>query len=205
MCMYRDDIPSKHKIFLSHSGAQKDFVEQLCLDIQTHDRYPFLDIQRNSLPIGVHFPNEIFKAIRHCQVGVLILSKEFFTRTKWPMLELAALVNMKNQNAKLIIIPVFLGITHKECRKKKNHIQWLSKWKEWANLDNRIDVQEWMEALKILGPTNHISYNKVFGEIKCRKEIVQAICKWVPPETRWYDFHIQGKTRLCEVSKNNLQ
>ena len=36
-------LEPKHKVFLSHSGAQKDFVEQLCVDLQRLDRYPFID------------------------------------------------------------------------------------------------------------------------------------------------------------------
>jgi hypothetical protein len=185
-------VEPKHKIFLSHSGAQKDFVEQLCLDVEACDRYPFFDIRRNSLPIGINFPSKIFEAIRQCQVGVLILSEEFFSRTKWPMLELVAMVNSKKVNTNLIIMPVFLGITREECCKIDNHRRWLSKWQEWArtsNSNHKIDTNEWVDALKLFGSTN----------VKCRKEIVDAICEQVLPETRWDDFHVQGKARLCKV------
>lgn len=36
-----------HNIFLSHSGAQKNFVEQLCEDLQRAKQSPFFD---KSLP-----------------------------------------------------------------------------------------------------------------------------------------------------------
>jgi hypothetical protein len=109
-------LEAKHKVFLSHSGAQKNFVEQLCVDLERYDRYPFFDKRRHSLGIGQHFPKAIFQAIRQCQVGVVILSEEFFTRTKWPMLELAALVESKKQssNSELVIMPVFLGISREQ-------------------------------------------------------------------------------------------
>ncbi|KAG0620243.1 hypothetical protein M758_4G201100 [Ceratodon purpureus] len=70
-------LEHKHKIFLSHSGAQKDFVEQLCIDLEGCDRYPFFDKRQCSLPIGEEFPKLIFDAIRQCQVGVVILSEDF--------------------------------------------------------------------------------------------------------------------------------
>ncbi|KAG0601931.1 hypothetical protein M758_11G148700 [Ceratodon purpureus] len=201
-------VEPNHKIFLSHSGAQKDFVEQLCLDLEACDRNPFFDIRWDSLPIGVHFPTKFFNAIQQCQVGVLILSEEFFTRTKWPMLELVALVNSKKHNSNLVIIPVFLGISREECRQKENHDRWLSTWQEWArtsNLNHKIDTQEWIEALQLFGSTNSIAYDKALGKVKCRKEIVDAICRHVPPETRWDDSRVEGKTRICKVINQHFE
>jgi hypothetical protein len=62
-------LESKHKIFLSHSGAQKSFVADLCVDLMRHDRHPFFDRLRSSLPIGDNFPNLIFDAIEQCEVA----------------------------------------------------------------------------------------------------------------------------------------
>ena len=84
-------------MFLSHSGAQKDFVEQLCVDLQRWDRYPFFDKLRSSLPIGERFPKRIFDAIEQCPVGVVVLSEEFFM-SKWPMLELHAMVKKHKES-----------------------------------------------------------------------------------------------------------
>ena len=36
-------------------------------------------------------------------------------------------------------------------------------------------------------------------EVKYRAEIVQAICKEVPPRTRWDVSHVQGRSRLSMV------
>jgi hypothetical protein len=68
---------TKHKIFLSHSGAQKNFVADLYADLMRCDRHPFFDRSRSSLPIGDKFPNLIFEAIEQCEVGVVVLFEEF--------------------------------------------------------------------------------------------------------------------------------
>jgi hypothetical protein len=199
--MCRDDnlLEPKHSIFLSHSGAQKSFVDQLCLDIERHDRYPFFDKCQNSLPIGCNFPDLIFQAINQCQVALVVLSEDFFSRIKWPLLELAALVKRKTHDPKLIIMPVFLGLTHEQCRLKLNHDRWMRVWQDWAVADSRIDLREWQEALKVLGYTNGISLSEVSDEVKCRRKIVEAVCKEVPPRTRWDDSHVQGRSRLSMV------
>jgi hypothetical protein len=197
---YRDHqtLEPRCMVFLSHSGIQKGFVEQLCLDIQRCDRVPFFDKQRESLPIGEHFPKLIFQAIQQCQVGVVVISEDFFSRSKWPMLELVAMVKKKMQNPNFKIIPVFLGISHTQCQDKTSHNRWLAKWHTWVQHDNRIDLQEWKKALEVFRSTNGISYNEL-GEVKCREEIVEAICKLVPPETKWDDSHVQGRIRFCKV------
>ncbi|KAG0590564.1 hypothetical protein KC19_1G109900 [Ceratodon purpureus] len=107
-------LERKHKVFLSHSGAQKAFVEHLCLELEAHCRYPFFDKRHNSLPIGENFPQHIFDAIQQCYVGVVILSEEFFT-SKWPMMELMAMVEeIGKRKSNLKIFPVFFGTTLKE-------------------------------------------------------------------------------------------
>jgi hypothetical protein len=199
MCRDENLLEPKHSIFLSHSGAQKSFVDQLCLDIERHDRYAFFDKRRDSLPIGCNFPKLIFEAINQCQVAVVVLSEEFFSRSKWPMLELAALVKRKIQDQRLTIMLVFLGLTHAQCRDKLNHERWMRIWQGWANVDSRIDLREWQVALKVFGHTNGICVNEVLDEVKCRGDIVEAVCKKVPPRTRWDDSHVQGRARLCMV------
>jgi hypothetical protein len=204
MCRDENLLDPKHSIFLSHSGAQKSFVDQLCLDIERHDRYPFFDKRRDSLSIGCNFPILIFEAIRQCQVAVVVLSEEFFSRSKWPLLELAALVKRKTWDPKLIIMPVFLGLTHVQCRQKLNHERWMRVWQGWAETDSRIDLREWQAALEVFGPTNGISLNEMQDEVKCRAEIVQAICKEVPPRTRWDVSHVQGRPHEVRFSFHNI-
>jgi len=188
----------KHKIFLSHSGAQKSFVKQLCKDIERYDRYPFFDVLRTSLSIGCDFPKAIFKAIEQCQVAVVILSEDFFSRTKWPMLELSALVKRKSRDPDLIIMPVFLALTREQCRERENHDRWFSLWQSWAKDDKRIILDDWMAVFKVFGYINSISLCG-WDEVKCREDVVDAVCKEVPPETWHDDSHVQGRSRMCKV------
>jgi hypothetical protein len=195
-------LHSKHKIFLSHSGAQKDFVEQLCVDLERCDRYPFFDKRSDSLPIGENFPQHIFDAIRQCRVGVVILSEEFFTGSKWPMIELAAMVkeaNMREFSFK--IMPMFLCISLHQFRDNCKRKEWLSYWEGLALEDKRINVQEWGDALKYLHPLNGMVYDGL-GEVKFRKAIIDEICRVVPSEMRLEDSHIQGRSRICKVRRS---
>jgi hypothetical protein len=180
-------------------------VEQLCVDLERCDRYPFFDKRHSSLPFGENFPQLIFQAIQGCQVGVVVLSQDFFIRTKWPMLELVAMAKLKQQNPNFMIIPVFLHISHTECRDEMNRSHWLSVWREWAFSDNRINLQEWKEAFELLGPTKGLAFNEGLGEVKFREEIVEAICMVVPPKNRWDDSHVQGKSRVCKVRLNDIK
>lgn len=194
------DFEPKHKVFLSHSGAQKDFVEQLCIDLERCDRYPFFDKRRSSLPVGMKFPKLLFAAIQQCEVGVVVLSEEFFSETKWPMLELVEMVrSSKRLEASIIIVPVFFGISRELCRKLESQKRWISKWKEWAETDKTIDIEEWKLALKIFGSTTSLSLKA--GEVSLRKEVVDAVCDLVLPESRWDDSNVEGKDRLCKVRK----
>ncbi|KAG0631760.1 hypothetical protein M758_1G277600 [Ceratodon purpureus] len=199
-----DAMPSKHKIFLSHSGAQKDFVEQLSVDLERWDRYPFFDKRRDSLPIGENFPHHIFEAIKQCQVGVVILSEDFFTRSKWPMIELVAMVKeAKTRGLGFKIIPVFLCVSLDKFRDLTKWKEWVSCWQEMAMKDKRVNVDEWNEALRYLQPINSMVYDGL-GEVKFRRAIVEEICKVVLPRTRLEDSHIQGRSRLCKVIQKKI-
>ncbi|KAG0600756.1 hypothetical protein M758_11G058300 [Ceratodon purpureus] len=197
-------LHSKHKIFLSHSGVQKDFVEQLCVDLERWDRYPFFDKRPDSLPIGENFPHHIFAAIKQCQVGIVILSEDFFTRSKWPMIELVAMVKeARTRVLSFKIIPVFLSISLDEFCNPTKRKEWVSCWQELAMKDKRVNVEEWEEALRYLQPVNSMVYDKL-GEVKFRRAIVEEICKVVLPRTRLEDSYIQGKSRLCKVIQEKM-
>jgi hypothetical protein len=76
-------------------------------------------------------------------------------------------------------------------------------WRSWAEKDDRIIVEDWEAVFKVFGYTNSILLNGT-DEVKCRQEIVDAICREVPPNTRWDDSHVQGRYRLYEVSANEI-
>lgn len=195
------ELEPKHKIFLSHSGSQKDFTEQLCVDLERWQYYPFFDKRSNSLPKGRKYPELIFQAAQQCEVAVLILSEEFFTRSKWPMLELEAFVDAQKENhEKLSILPVYLGISRDECTKNEaKRLEWVCVWRLWAESDTRINIEKWKDALRVLGPSNGIEYVRSLGEVLLRKEIVNAVRCLVQPENMRSVGQIEGRARICKV------
>ena len=182
---------------------QKDFVEHLCKELERHDRYPFFDKRETSLPHGEAFPNLIFDAIRQCQVGVVVLSEEFFTRTKWPMLELVAMVKEREKNGDEEscpkIIPIYYFISLQQCRDPKTHSRWVKQWEAWAKCDKRINIEEWKKVLRIFGQIKGVIKDDGMDEGKCRDRIVNVICGLVLPEIKWDDSHVEGRLRLCKV------
>lgn len=196
----RELLGTKHKVFLSYSGAQRNFTEQLCKDLEAEHYFPFFDRQSNSLPKGEKFPHLIFEAARRCHVAVLVLSNEFFTRSKWPMLELSAFVQAQNTstNNHLKILPLFLGISVKKFKQASRRNGWRRVWEKWKTTDAKnIDVEEWIKATKSVDSQNGLEYIKGDGEVKYRTKVVDAIRKLVRPDLRWDVSHVQAMPQLC--------
>jgi hypothetical protein len=199
----RDDgrevlLESKHKVFLSHSGAQKAFAEHLCVELERCFRFPFFDRRRESLPIGENFPKLIFDAIQQCLVGVVILSEEFFT-SKWPMMELVAMVEQVKKNPKFVIIPVYLRTSIKEFKEPMHRDRWRSCWHGLAlESPSRVKAENWEATLKYLNSINGLEYGGS-SEVEFQRDIVDAICRIVPADIRLEDSYIQGRSRLCQV------
>ena len=209
MSTCRDDgLKAKHKVFLSHSGSQKAFVEHLCVELEGCYRFPFFDKRRESLPIGENFPRHIFDAIGQCHVGVVILSDEFFS-SKWPMMELVAMHDrvvdeMRSGKPMLKIMPIFLCTSMKEFDDVNNRDRWVSCWQKLA-MENpwRVNVENCEAAVKYLRSINGLLYDGL-SELRFQKEIVAEICRVVPPEVKYEDSHIQGKLRLCKVGTSHV-
>jgi len=112
---------SKHKIFLSHSGVQKEFVEHLCQALEDRCHYPFFDRRLESLPKGKEFPSLILKATRQCQLLVVVVSEEYFM-SKWPMIELNAFVQVSKvlkSNVNVAILPFFYKLSIYDLKDEK--------------------------------------------------------------------------------------
>ncbi|KAG0562531.1 hypothetical protein KC19_9G153800 [Ceratodon purpureus] len=201
-------LQPKHKVFLSHSGFQKGFVEHLCVELEGCYRFPFFDKRRESLPIGEDFPRHIFDAIGQCHVGVVILSDEFIT-SKWPMMELVAmhervLDDVEKGKSNFKVIPVFFRTSPKDLNNHGKCSEWLSCWQELAKENSkRVQVGKWEAALKYLQKLNGVVYEG-YGEVKLVKEIVDEICKVVPAEIKMEDSHIQGRSRICNIIQNKI-
>ncbi|KAG0605542.1 hypothetical protein M758_9G067200 [Ceratodon purpureus] len=196
----------KHKIFLSHSGAQKNFVENLYTDLLNHHRNPFLDIW--SLPMAERFPEHIFNAAQQCRLAVVVVSEEYFT-SKWPVMELVEFVRAKKsgQNPNLKILPLFLGLSVIEFSDQTRQEGWFRKWAEWAEEDpSRISVAEWKEALKEVKAFNGIQFDQDMRKLASfQKNVVRTICKLVSPDVKWYDAHVQGSSNICKEYRKQIK
>ncbi|KAG0559594.1 hypothetical protein KC19_10G116800 [Ceratodon purpureus] len=114
------------------------------------------------------------------------------------MLELVAMVReLKSPNSRLKLIPVFYKLSREEWLDHENRSKWIAQWKEWASVDKSICIEEWKKALDALKSINSLMMRD--GEVHLHREIVDAVCKIVLPETRWDDSHVQGRSRLCEI------
>ncbi|KAG0562058.1 hypothetical protein KC19_9G114400 [Ceratodon purpureus] len=199
---------SKHKIFLSHSGAQKCFVKNLCKALEDHHRFPFLDIRLRCLPMGERFPEHIFEAAQQCSLAVVVVSEEYFT-SKWPMIELVEFVRAKKsgRNPNLKILPLFTGLTVSEFGDQTRQEVWCRKWAEWAEEDPlmRINVAEYKEALKEVKAFNGMQFDQDVRKFASyQKNVVRMICKLVSPDVKWYDSHVQGGSNICEVYSEQI-
>ena len=65
----------------------------------------FIDKDNESLPKGERSPQLIFIARRECELVVILMSDEYFTR-KWPVLELATFVEEQKVRPRLKILLV---------------------------------------------------------------------------------------------------
>ena len=194
----------KHTVFLSHSGAQKDFVEQLCVDLERVSYNPFFDRRPASLEKGATFPGPLFDAIRKCWLFVLVLSEDFFTETKWPMMELAAAVAAQSENPNLKLLPLFFKISVPEFKAEERRANWFECWTDWASKTSRIDVTKWKEALKVVEVWNGIPFTAGMGEVAYRKLIVETVCR-ICPNSVFDVSGVVGRERFCQVFMHLLR
>ncbi|KAG0567550.1 hypothetical protein KC19_7G142400 [Ceratodon purpureus] len=203
----------KHKIFLSHSGAQKYFVENLCKALEDHHRFPFLDIRPRCLPKGERFPQHIFEAAQQCSLAVVVVSEEYFS-SKWPMIELVEFVRAQKSglNPNLKILPLFKALLVSEFSDQTRQEGWFRKWAEWAEEDPfmRINVAEYKEALKEVKAFNGMQFHQDMRELASYQKMCEQIST-IQPSGRhkvrvigYYGVGGLGKTTMCKVLCNAL-
>ncbi|KAG0598294.1 hypothetical protein M758_12G062000 [Ceratodon purpureus] len=119
------------------------------------------------------------------------------------MLELNAMVKeSKKDSSRITIIPLFYLISIDEFKDIKIQNQWIVQWEKWYEEDNRIKVEEWKDALKVLASINGLERD--CGDVKFREKIVTEVCALVSLETRWDDSHIQGRSRSCKIIQDKM-
>jgi hypothetical protein len=193
---------TKHRIFLSHSGFQKDFVEQLCVDLEARGYcFPFFDLRYHSLPKGKDFVPLIKEAAQLCHVAVIVLSEEFLC-SKWPMIELAEFhAAQQAGNQKLNMLPLFYKLSVDDLDDETIEGCWMPKWIKHASEDERIDVAKWSAAVRALRAVNGLKFGKdAMSEVGYRKDVVRSISRLSPPELLNGSCRdVVGYDRLCQV------
>lgn len=179
------------RIFLSHSGVQKGFVERLHrrLSIVYTSDCVFFD---TNMKKGVYFNKEIFQAIEQCELAIVVMSPDYF-RNKWPMVELAKIVEaQKSQKQpemspkKPLIVPLYYKLTVKAFRKVEERNEWREAWKEIIEEEkshhfNDKTLECWEEALETLSPTLNGCEFLGKSEEEYIENIVKEACKLVAP------------------------
>lgn len=193
-------ICRKHKIFLSHAGSDKDFVEQLNLDLSSKHHFGvFFDKDDESLPKGEPFPLRIMNAAKHCELAIVVISDDYFLR-RWPMLELATFVKAQKVQCKPKILPIFYRLSVQEFKQPERQQSYVTHWNQFlGNSLNEGDIQQWKEALKVISSSNGLEYDKRMGEVTLRQKIVDIVWKQVKPDLVWDDSHVQGKMHLYKI------
>ncbi|KAG0606089.1 hypothetical protein M758_9G112900 [Ceratodon purpureus] len=198
---------AKHKVFLSHSGAQKDFVEQLCENLEARGYiFPFFDQRHHSLPKGKDFVPFINEAAQQCHVAVIVLSKDFLC-SKWPMIELAEFhAAQQAGNQQLNMLPLFYKLAVEDLDDRAIEDRWLPRWRQLAEDDKRIDVEKWSAAVGALRKANGLIFGKNgTSEVGYRKEVVQTIFRLSPPDLLYGSSRdMVGYDRMCEIARNRF-
>jgi hypothetical protein len=197
-CSSGDHNYVQHKVFLSHAGMEKDFVEQLYINLD--NIYPgriFFDKDSGSLPLGENFPERILDAARNVEVAVIVISESYFKR-KWPMIELAEFFSSRSQFPEKKILPLFYKLSVEKFKQSKRQKKWFEEWEKFK--DSRINdetFKAWKDALRSIYPLNGMQMIPEEGEVSYRKRIVQAICDMVPPVTEFDVSQVEGQERIC--------
>lgn len=185
-------------MFLSHSGAQKRFVQELFAHLKAENHCPFFDEEESSLPKGENFVPLIFKAAQHCRVAVVVLSEEFLT-SKWPMIELAEFVKARNNgNKELKLLPLFYGLSVADTRDETNKRRWRAAWEAFAGTDDS-SVKAMTEAFEELRRVNGLEFLRFESEEAYRAAIVKTILGLSPSDLRFDTSNWEGCDRLCKV------
>jgi hypothetical protein len=197
----------KHKIFLSHAGAQKAFVEQLYVDLEARGYFStFFDQREQSLPKGKDFAPLIREAAQLCHAAVVVLSEEFLC-SKWPMIELAEFHGAQQAgNQRLNMLPVFYKLSVDDLCDRSIEDRWMPKWREYANDDKRIDVAKWSAAVRALRKVNGVIFHKKgMSEGAYRKDVVRSIFRLSPPELLYGSSRdMLGYSRICQVCEGSF-
>jgi tetratricopeptide (TPR) repeat protein len=114
-----------YKVFISHSSAQKDFVEEVVHELGRD----FVNVDMYCFEAGGELTDEITAHINNSNIFVLMLS-DMALNSKWVIQE-ARLVHSKMLDGEDVVFLPFIVddvITHSDDRFDKNGLKWVKKY-----------------------------------------------------------------------------
>ena len=114
-----------YKAFISHSSAQKDFVEEVVRELGRD----FVNVDMHCFEAGGELTDEITAHINGSNIFVLMLS-DMALNSKWVIQE-ARLVHSKMLDGDDVVFLPFIvdnAITHSDERFDKNGLKWVKKY-----------------------------------------------------------------------------
>lgn len=103
------------KVFISHAGKDSGKLAGfLFRDLRLAGLDAFLDEDRDSIPAGSDWPEQLRQGVATCSVFIVLVSPGYFIRS-WPVAELHAALERAHgpssveQSAPAIILPAFVG------------------------------------------------------------------------------------------------
>ena len=194
------------RFFLVHaSGADdkigKNFTALLYKEMQSTWRYKFNLISaffdRKSIPKTYAIPQAIQRELDRTQVGVVIITKEFF-EGKWPMTELLYLVASMRRNPNGVrILPLFYRLSADEVRDRLRNRVWDEVWEQMSTDRHPIDVEECRNAVDTLCMQHGIEYG--FSDRSHDLDYIKEILKEVVTisDDLRRQFRRQGSSWCC--------
>lgn len=179
-------------VFIGHCGKQKILARELFKDLTNIGVSCFFDEDPQSLPIAEKFPPRIFEAAEKCKIAVLVISKDF-SNSKWPMLELSALLKAKisGKNPDMKILPLFFMVSPKSLSEITEDNQ------AWKDLGIAEETRvEWHKALREIRSIKGLEFKEAEDVVRFRDEVVKAIYSLLNPHT---PNSIQGQTHQEQV------
>ena len=143
--------PKLH-VFICHTGGKKSdgslkiFPTHLYEDLRRDPRYiVFMD---SGMKMGVDFTKEIKEELWKADLGIVVLSDEFF-RSKWCMVELIEFVELHSKN-KVRVLPLFYAITPDQVRASLRDQRWEDDWRNMSTDSHPVNVGDYRKAVETL-------------------------------------------------------
>ena len=188
LCCWKIYEVTSHPVrfFLSYAAGNdkdgKNFPHQLYHDLTSTWRYRFNLIEvffdRECLPPGQEFPERILEELDRTQVGVVIITEEFF-QSQGSMIELRSFVDSMNKHPKgeRLMLPLFYRLSADEVKAGLRAGSWDENWRQMST--DLHPVQEYREAVAALCNTKGIEYiAKNNGhDLKYIKETLKQVVK----------------------------